>query len=229
MVTKFNFGDAFINVADIGSKIESWTIKESETIISDVEEVIVSEFVKDFPRIKLPEGTINEQYTLITKLVSRNSSLLEWYAAKKLVYSESKQLPKYLEGFVDPKEFNKIREQLTSISDVVKESVSKRQIASDNYKQKLKAIDAEESERIGKIVRDNQVLKILLLDSSKLPLTLSLAIENYTPVDDVDDVAQNKRLYVRETLIQYKIALLKYLKENPNADIDKIVNELGLK
>lgn len=229
MVTKFNFGDAFINVADIGSKIESWTIKESETIISDVEEVIVNEFVKDFPRIKLPEGTINEQYTLITKLVSRNSSLLEWYAAKKLVYSESKQLPKYLEGFVNPKEFNKIQEQLTSISDVVKDSVSKRQIASDNYKQKLKAIDDEESKRIGDIVRDNQVLKILLLDSSKLPLTLSLAIENYTPVDDVDDVAQNKRLYVRETLIQYKIALLKYLKENPNADIDKIVNELGLK
>lgn len=228
-MVQFKYGEKLIDVEDTSSVMDTWTVIQSETVEYSAASVIVKNFTEQFSSISLLGEDSDSKYEFLCKLVSRNSKLLEWYAAQKLKYSDLAQLPLFAKDLIKPEEFKSLQIEMTNISDIVKSSVDKRIEASKVYKVKLKQIDDEERKLINKIKGDDSVIKILTLNSSKLPLTLSLAIENFTPTGDSNKAAENKRIFVRETLIQYKVGLLKFIKNNPDTDIDDVVDKLGLK
>lgn len=228
-MTNFDYNNETIVIPTISENLDQWTVIKSQAVQYSAAEVIVDNFNESFNNIQLSGETYEEKYEFLTKLVSRNSKLLEWYSAQKIKYSDLAQLPLFAKDLIEPKKFKSLQNDLTALSDVVKESVDQRILASNEYKKKLNLIDINEKRKISEIKSKDQVLKILSLNSSQLPLTLSLAIENFTPLGDTKLAAENKKIYVRETLTQFKIGLLKFLNDNPNTDIDDVIDKLGLK
>jgi hypothetical protein len=58
---------------------------------------------------------------------------------------------------------------------------------------------------------------------------MAAAIEQFNSNRDDPEFVDKKRLYVRELLTNYKISLLKLVKDNPSISIDDVIDELNLK
>jgi hypothetical protein len=226
---EFIFKGSKFTVDDVADTIDGWVIKKSEAVRYSADVEIVKNFNNDFPNLTLIGDSVEEKYEFLTNVVSRNSKLLEWYTSQKLLYSDLAQLPLYAEKLISPEKFKNIQTDLTKISRVISASVSKKIAASVEYKEKVKELDRIEKIEINKIKGGDPVIKILSLDSSKLPLSLSMAIEGFKPTGDDSEKAENRKLYVREVLTQFKISLLKLVVEKPDIDIDELLDELSLK
>lgn len=68
---------------------------------------------------------------------------------------------------------------------------------------------------------------ITSLKQTDLPISLVLAIENYTPQDS--EGSPDKILYARETLINFKLYLLDMLNNDESIDIKQVVEDISIK
>lgn len=219
-----------IKIADIDTDFEpptntnEWVIIKEQSYLPNKEGFIVSNFKKAFTNVTLPEAD-DKAYELITSLASRSSVISQWLAKANLEYSLDSQMPLYLRELVTPNEYNNLTQELQKYNKVISEFQQKRQTAATTYQNTLKGIAEQESRTLQQF-GNNSYITVLSLPSTALPLTLQVAIENYTPANDN---VPTKKAYMREILTNYKIYLLKELKKNPKIDIHKIIEDNKVK
>lgn len=199
---------------------EKWVTISSESIEFDRAEFIVDKFKEAFPDIPLPKD-VDDAYELIGKLASRSSLISEWLANTSVLFAEEAQTPAYLLPFIKPEEFKKVQADVTSYNKVARRESDEAIKASLEYREKMRVIRDKYDRERKKIRSVSNFVKVLTIPSTKLPLTIQLAIENFTP-QDVEDAA-SKRQYARELLTDYKIFILEAVKNDPKADVDLIV------
>jgi hypothetical protein len=225
----FDINGIKLSVNDATENLDNWTVKKSEVVMYYKEEVIVKSFQAAFPHISLLGDSFEEKFQFIGGLVSRNEKLLEWFSLEKLKYSDLAQLPSYLKDFIEPKQFANLQEKVSSVNSVISDYTARRTIAAKEYQNKLKQIDNEMNLKVKAIKGEDKIIKVLTLTSQSLPLSMAAALERYNANTDDADFADKKKLYVRELLTNFKVSLLKLIKEDPDIDIDLIISELSLK
>lgn len=225
----FDINGVKLSVSDAADKLDDWTVKKAEVVTYAKEEVIVKSFEKSFPHIALMGNSYQEKFEFLGNLVSRNDRLLEWFTLEKLSYSELAQLPSYLTDLVEPKKFRDIQEKISSVNDVISDFTIRRNAAAEEYHEKLRKIDLEMNQKVKEIKGEDKIIKVLTLTSQSLPLSMAAALERYNSNTSDVDFADKKQLYVRELLTNFKVSLLKLIKDDPDIDIDSIINEVSLK
>lgn len=229
MSFKFDFNGNEIIIDDISQKVDKWVVKESEVYTYSKSDVITEAFIKDFPHISLLGKNNDEKFEYISRLVSRSKSLNVWFSMKKLEYSELAQLPKYLTDLIKPKEFKAIQNDISRVNRVVSDYTEARVEINKQYKRTIEANIDSMNDEINKIIKSNPVTKILTLTTQSLPLSMIANIEEFNTKTSDTNFEEKKSLYAKEMLTQFKISLLKLIKENPYIDIDQVIDHLKLK
>jgi len=218
--TTLQFGNMKIEVEPIKQDFNDWATIKGESYTPDRAEFILDRFKQDFPE----HGEVS--YDLLMATISRSKPLSRWLAQTNLDYSVSAQVPEYFKDHVEPDEFNKSSKIITQYNKLLAEESQETQAAAAAYQKRIDDINKKYVALKEKYTRDNLV-RILTMQSNELPITLQLAIENYTP--EADASAPDKRRYAREMVINYKVSLLKILKENPDIDINDVITRLSVK
>jgi hypothetical protein len=199
---------------DVDDSSNDWVIIKDENYRPDREEFVLSYFRKDFPDVKVPD--VSKVYALC----SRSAILAQWLSSVNMQYSLQEQVPTFYRQLVDPEEYKKAYDDITENARLNRDRAMEEFKASSNFKNEMSKI-AEKYNRKRKM--NSIYSRVITMNSTELPLTLQLAIENYTPADDAS--LPNVKAYAREILIQYKISLIKYIKDNPNVDIEALIKE----
>lgn len=224
----FIYNGKAISVKDAPENFDDWTIRKSEILTYEKSEVILKAFIAKFPHITLLGDTNEEKYEYITKVASRNKALLEWFTLEKLNFSELATLPGYLKDIIDPKSFKRIQKDITKVNDTIAKFSEERVKASEEYKRKLKDIDRQEQMEFS-VAKSNKIVKILTLTSQSLPMSMAFALEKFNTKAAIDDFEEKKKLYIRELLTNFKVTLIKFINDNPDTDVDDLINQLILK
>lgn len=193
-----------------------WLIKNEEALRPDKGEFVFQAFKKRFPNIKVKNS--DQMY----KLCSRSALLSQWLANVNLDYIDEVKIPAYALNLLDK---NKVESCYKVIKEInSKEALKAKAIKtlSDKFKIDLEEINKNEIYK----TTDNLTneVKIIMLNTNDLPLTLQLAIENFTPKSK-DSFPDNKA-YAREMLFQYKKRLFSLINEKPEINIQDIIDQL---
>lgn len=196
---------------------DEWIAVKQESIEFDRASYVLEQFKNDYPDIE-----VGEDIKLVYSLCSRSTALNTWLASVNLKFSDYTQLPLYLSSLIEPTKFKVIKEEISEVRKIVASSSSKRLDAAKKYQAEIAKIDKEEASLLQAKKKDNPILKVLTMNSTRLPLSLQLQIEKYVPTV-TDDEAASRKVYAREMLIQYKIGLIKMIKQKPDIDIEAII------
>lgn len=224
---KTSYGDIVIN--DVSDEIDGWIVKDAEVIEYSKATVIVESFEKQFPHIKLLGNDDSTKFDYLTNLVSRSDKLFQWFALEKIKYSELTQLPSYLKGRIDASEFSSIQKKISCVNDVIADFADQRAKLAIEYKNNLKKLQKKMDASIDKTIADDKVIKVLTLTTQSLPLSMINAIESYSPRTSDINFDEKKKLYARELLTLFKVDLLDKIKDNPDLDVDLLIDEISLK
>lgn len=196
---------------------ENWLTIKEEKYRPDKSKFIFEEFKKVYPSIKVKDS--DQVYAL----ASRSSTLNEWLSKTNLKYALQENSPTFYRSYVDIEKFNEADAEVKRINSLNADKAKEQAVAASEYRLQLDEIDKKYS---SKIETSNSIAKILSLNTTSLPLTIQLAIDNYTPAKSS---SPNQRTYARECLINYKIALLKAFNKDPKIDIDKLIKDNQVK
>lgn len=211
-IFKFNVSGNTYVVNEPDSNPENWIIIKEESYRPDKAEFVLNKFRKAYKNIKVRDAD------QIYSLASRSSQLNEWLAKVNAEYATIEAAPTYFRQYVDADDFSKASNEVARISKVMSDKAKAQAIAASNYQKSLKDIDNEFS---SKVTTEDKVAKVISLNSTQLPLSIQLAIDNYTPAMSS---SPNQKTYARECLINYKVSLLKILKNDPDINIDELIN-----
>lgn len=214
MSFEFEYAGGSFSV-DVPTDLEKWYIVEDEEYRPDRAQFVLEKFKEDFSSIK-----IGDNPEKVYALCSRSSKLNLWLAEANNQYALIQNTPTFYRDVIDPKEYEKVSAQLLIVSQKNRERASEELKAAQEYQAKISKIKSKYVD----FKIDNKFAKVIALNSTSLPLTLQLAIENYTP-SDADD-SPTKREYARELLIRYKLNLINMIKNDADVDIDTMINKL---
>lgn len=217
---RLNMKIDFAEIMYLPKDKDSWKIIQSENYAPDRDEFILEKFKKDFKDIVVKD--VQRVYALC----SRSSALSDWLSRSNLDYSLNASVPKWLKAEINPEDFKKAQESIQKVSISARKRSSAELIASERFKKEMK-IAKDVFEKETKEYMNTNLVKILNLKSTDLPITLQSAIEDYTPGEAAD--SPDKKVYAREVLVRFKISLLRYIKENPGEDIQSKIEEYRLK
>jgi hypothetical protein len=133
-VFNYEYNGVSFNVANAVERIDDWKVVKSKVSSYEKQEVIVTAFEKDFPMITLLGSDTYEKFEFLTKVCSRSSGLIEWFAGQKLIYSELAQLPNYLSKLVEPVEYQDLKDKVLQVNKTIAKFSDKRLEASNEYK-----------------------------------------------------------------------------------------------
>lgn len=219
-------GDISLQIEQVSTDPDDWKTIEMENYKPDRDQHILDKFIEDHPDIALPKGDDDSKVSLIYALCSRSSALAEWLQNANASYALEATLPRYIEGIVSPKVFTEAEKALTKISNLQKARSVAESAANAKYKTDMAIAKKTFDDNSAKL-KTNNVIKILNVKSTDLPITLQLAIENFVPASDAN--SPDKKTYAREVLLNYRLALFKFISENPSADIDLVISSMRLK
>lgn len=208
-----------IKIEKLSERSDDWKTVKSELYKPDRDEFIYSNFIVSYPKLK---DSINNA-DMVYKLASRSKKLNEWLSITNSKYALEVAPPLWLKDEIDPKTYKDVTNSLKKINDIVAEKADREKELSEKYKNDLELIKKEFDSKVNKIKTSNYI-KILSLNSQSLPITLQLMIESYTPAK-VDE-SPTAKTYAREILTKFKIELIRYTNNNPDVDIDTIINQL---
>lgn len=229
MVININssFGD--LVVEDVTLKEEEWIVVKSQSISYDKPSFIIKQFNTDFPSYTVLGTNDMEKFTFINELCARQPALRKWFAAVSVKYSDTTQLPLYLQDRVAPDQYKTILENLLNMKDELADIVKARNDLAVKYSADLESLRKREESIVKKSVGGDNIMGIINLTTEALPLSLQMKIQSYD-VKTVDiDLADSKRRLAQEYLVKFKIALLDFVKENPEVNLDNLINEIQLK
>jgi len=203
----------------------NWTTIAELKYRPDRDKFVLDAFNAAYPNLKVTDA---EQ---VYRLSSRSTAIRDWLVDVQVKYAQQATEPSYLHGIVDPKDYEKASKQIQGLNEIEQDRALKLQKAAEEYKSKVDNINKEFDTKVVNKVGDDKLIKILTLKTNELPVSIALAIDNFTPptVTSTSPVAPDSKSYGREMLVQYKIALIKKLNSDPNFDLDKFINEAAQK
>lgn len=194
---------------------ENWYVIEQQSFTISKEQFILDEFSKDFPHLKIDSF---EKFQLV---LSRSVKLQEWYAFASLKYTDSIQLPVAYKDLFDPNEYKTYFDDMQRYkSNLASESAEIEKLSS-KFNNDLKIIKDKYKSLNDKIVSENKFYPILTVTGQDLPLSIQIEIEGYTP--KTGDITQQRSLYAREMLINYKRSLIELVKNKPDIDVLSVI------
>lgn len=212
---KFDTGTYYVN--EPPTDVESWLTIKEEKYRPDKSKFVYEKFRQDYPNIKIKDS--DQVYAL----ASRSAKLNSWLANVNLEYALQENAPTFYRDHVSAEQFIEADKEVKKINVLNSEKAKEQSLAAQSYKDELERIEKKYCE---KIKTSNTIAKILALNTTALPLSIQLAIDNYTPAQSS---SPNQRTYSRECLINYKITLLKVVNNNPEVDIDKLITDNQVK
>lgn len=215
----YKFGKVGVNIPSTDEG--GWYTIEQQSFMIDKREFILKHFKTDFPNVKVKD------YDQFEKVLNRSTKLQEWYQKVSLLYADSIQLPVAFKENFDPVEYKEFFKDMTRYKQCLVNESKEIEELSMRFNEDLSIIKDNWKSKRDEIVNINQVYKILTLTADRLPISLQIEIENYTP--STGDVLQKKRLYAREMLITYQKALLEVLKQDDSIDLEVIIEENSVK
>jgi hypothetical protein len=189
-----------------------YLIIKDEQYRPDKSEFVFNRFLMDFPHLVQVRDV-----QMVYSLASRQNNLAEWLAKVNLDYALQQNEPTFYRDHVDPKEYETISGDIQETSIRNRNRANEEVAAALEYKSKMANI----AKKYDKFNYKSKYSRIILMNTTELPLTLQIAIDSYNPAEDPDLVSQ--KTYAREMLVQYKLALINYLKQNPQVDIDSLI------
>lgn len=211
---KFALSDPSMIIDTIPKNKDQYYTVMEEKYRPDKDNFVFSKFLEDFPNIKAADATV------VYKLASRSSVLNEWLQTVNLMYSQFANEPTFYRDYVSAEGFDSVVQLYPKMNMILRADATARFDAVTNYRKKLGELDTALTTAL-KPFRSNKVMRIITLPSSDLPLSLQLAIENFTTATDVQVV--DSKAYAREVLIRYKMSLLSAVSNDPNIDIESII------
>lgn len=208
-----------LEIKDAPEEHSSWITVKNTEYRPDRGGFILGRWNKEFPDF------IQEDVNKIYSLASRSAKINQWLAAANASYANSESVPEYLRDVVDVDVFKSSSVKMTKITQKSSEHANNLNRLASTYKDNVARENASYDKFVAEEVGKDKVLKVLLLNSSDLPISIQLAIENWTASDD----SPSQKDYAREMLINYKIALIEYLNKNKDANIDEIIDAGRLK
>lgn len=208
---------------------DDWIVIKSQSKVFDKESFIVSEFIKDYPGFTPLGSNDSEKFKFITELCGRQPALRAWYAASSVKYSDTTQLPLYLDKCVDPEEYAIIQDNLLRMKDELAVVVKARNDLAAKYNSDLEALRKREADIISKSTGGNNAMKIVNLTTEALPLSIQMKIQSFDVKTGDLDIADSRRRLAQEYLAKFKIALFEFVKDNPTVDLDSLINSIQLK
>jgi len=199
----------------------NWTTIAELKYRPDRDKFILDAFRKDYPNLTVADAD------QVYRLASRSTAIRDWLVNTNVKYAQTATEPSYLHNIVKPEDYEKAAANIQDLNDIERERAEKLQKAASDYKEKVDNINKECDNKVTNKVGNDKLIKILTLKTNELPVSIALAIDNFTPptVTSVGPVAIDSKSYGREMLVQYKIALIKKLNDDKNFDVDKFINE----
>lgn len=210
-IFKFNIGTNVYNVDGPDTNSEKWLVVAEEKYRPDKQKFIYDKFIKEYPSIKVRDA---EQ---VYALASRSAKLNEWLAIANAEYATIEASPTYYRQYIDASDFESASIEVSNMSKAQAAKAKEQAIAATNYRNALAEIDMKYEKSLN---TSNKYAKVLALNTTSLPLSIQLIIDNYTPATSS---SPNVRAFARECLVSYKIALLSVIKQNKDVDIDKLI------
>lgn len=185
---------------------DNWYVVQDERYRPDKDSYIENKFREEWPNVDI-KG-IEQVY----KLASRSTSINIWLAGANAEYSKVANIPTFYKDLVSGDEFKSASDVLTNVGKTESERALKLQEAARTYEANCKKINSEADLLIKNKVSGNKLAQILMIRSNMLPINLSLAIDNFTPIDA--EGAPDTRAYARELLVKFKTSLIKHLRDD---------------
>jgi hypothetical protein len=209
-------GDLKIKLPD--DKYLNWAVVKDQTFKVNKGDLIVDKFNEDFPALRVGD------YDELIKLCSRSKKLNEWQTAANVLYSDTAIMPLYLDDVLEPKEHKELTIKVTNINNIISIFQDKRKALAEKYQIEMRKIDSDEEIETSKILKGDKKLQILTLNTTSLPGQVQKAIIGYKPADALN-TQESRTMFAREMLVNYKVALFNLIKQNPEIDILKLVDD----
>lgn len=198
---QFTVNGITINVKRPEKDFKKWSVNSKENL-NDIEvNIIINKFEKKFPHISLREDTF-EALNSFWQMSDECNNLKNALSEKYKADMEKLKSAQY-----------------DNLGAILRE----------NYKMDMQNLENQKKALFDKILAKNSILTILLLDNTELSISISDAIDNYLLGNDSLEAVFQRQLYQNEVLINYKIALLEIIHENPDVDVYDILNQLRYK
>lgn len=199
----------------------NWYTIEQQSFTIEKDSYILDEFRRDFPHVNVLDF---EQLKLV---LSRSKKLQEWYALVSIKFTDSIQLPVAYKDLFSPLEYKQYFKDIQEYkSNLARESEEIEKLSS-KFTEDLNEIKGKYSELNKQIIDKNKFYPIITLNGQDIPLSLQLEIEQYTP--KTGDITQQRSLYGREMLINYKRSLIEKVQKEPDTNILDLIEEMKLK
>lgn len=212
---KYNGGEFKFEIPDVDD-YDTWNREIDKNYVPNKNEFVETQFYEDF-KMKL-------EAKKIYALVGRNEAVAEWLVDVNAKYELSVSCPEYFKDVISPEKYKELSAKIDQYNEVNRQEAKDVKALAEKYKADMKAITDASKVLKDKISEDDRI-KVLTLSSTQLPLSVSLAIENFTPIKGVNAISQKS--FGRESLIRYKKLLLEAI--NDEKDIDEIISELRSK
>jgi hypothetical protein len=195
---------------------KAWLISREEALRPEKGEYVLEKFLKRFPNIRVKDAD------MVYSMCSRSAFLTQWLSDINLTYIDQIKIPAYAIDLIDSKKVKDSFDTINQLNSLNAKKAAAIKEASDLFKLNLSKIENDAQYKYAEKL-SNEVI-ILKLNTTDLPLTLQLAIENFTPA--ANDAFPDTKSFAREMLYQYKKSLFLQIKEKPDMDIEKVIDEL---
>lgn len=200
---------------------DNWYVIQQASFTIDKQDFILRKFREDFPNLNVLD------YAQFELVLNRSAKLQEWYSITSLLYTDSIQLPVAYKDLFNPSEYQGyFKDMQVYKNNLAKESLEIEKLSS-KFKSDVNNIKKKYFNLNKEIIDKNKYYPIITLNGTQLPLSIQIEIEKYTPKDG--DITQQKSLYAREYLINYKRFLIEKVKQNPEIDILGLIEEMQVK
>lgn len=212
-------GDKKIKVVGPATDPNSWLINREDSLRPEKETFIFDAFRRDFNHIEVTD--VDQVY----KLCSRSKHLVKWLAIENAKFVLKVKVPTYISDNIDPDEYTIVEKEINTYNKLQTQKAKEVEEIVARFKRDMDRIENSSAYKL--LDKAHPVTKIMLINSSDLPISISFAIENYT-FEGVGNYPDQKQ-YAREMLIRYKSALVEAWDLDPTIDIDKLIGENRVK
>jgi hypothetical protein len=227
MMISTEFG--VLNIDEVGPDEDGWVTIKSQSVTFDKTSFFVGKFNEDFPAYNLSGSNDDEQFTFLSELCARTPAMRKWFASVSVIYSNTSQLPLYLKDEVSPEEYKSVQNKTLALKDQLAEVIKERNDEARKYTAALERLREKELNITRKATGADNIMKINLLNTEALPLSLQLKIQAYMPAGQDIEVADGRRRLAQEYLARFKVELLKLNRNVPDLDVDEVVRSIELK
>lgn len=192
-----------------------WLITRENSLRPERGEFVLKEFRRQYPSIKVKD--IEQMY----KVCARSQLLSNWLSLVNADYVQDVKIPGYARNIISSTDIENSRKIIDEINNINKNKSAAIKKAADTFKETLDNIENDEAYKLPTNV--DKITKILILNTSDMPVSLQLAIENFVPASN--DNFPDTKSYARELLFQYKKSLLTMVKNDSSIDIEGVINK----